>query len=494
MNAKMQRVLLVVWGCLFALPCAMSFAISGVYLEWTDNTEADFDFYNVYRSQEDTGPFEKLNTEAVTVSEYLDTAVESGAAYYYTVTAVDSYGNESALSNVAQADLPVAQPPRANAGDDKQAAIGQSVTLDGSASTDSDGQITAYLWLQMDGPAVALADENSSITTFIAPNVSTPTTLTFQLYVWDNTNTRCVDPDQMQVVVQVNLPAADAGQNQKVYRGKTAALDGSASQDPDGTVESHLWVQVEGPQVELSDPNAAETSFVTPIVDTLTTVTFELYVWDNHANQCASPDRTTVFVHNEWPVAVVNDDMTVNEGDFVALDASNSTDPDGQVSGYLWSQAVGPLVALQNDTQAEASFIAPEVSVDTEFIFEVFVWDDELNRSDTSGLVVVTVLDVSNTAPVANAGEDQTVDKQSRVTVDGSNSSDPDGDALTYSWRQTSGPAITLDTANPMQSFTAPDVKNTERIVLELTVSDGRKTATDTVTITVRNRRPFQKW
>ena len=66
-------------------------------------------------------------------------------------------------------------------------------------------------------------------------------------------------------------------------------------------------------------------------------------------------------------------------------------------------------------------------------------------------------LDV-NQAPTADAGGDQTVAGGSgTVNLDGTASSDPDGDALTYAWTQTGGAGVTLsgaDTATP--SFTAP--------------------------------------
>ena len=68
--------------------------------------------------------------------------------------------------------------------------------------------------------------------------------------------------------------------------------------------------------------------------------------------------------------------------------------------------------------------------------------------------------------------------------------SDPDGDALSFSWAQVSGPTVLLFGANTaVATFTAPGLQSTTYLAFRLTVSDGRGgVATDDVKITVTNK------
>jgi fibronectin type 3 domain-containing protein len=62
--------------------------------------------YNVYRSETEGGPFMRLTSDPVRVTNYTDRKVQSGHIYFYAVTAVDSKGKESVYSNHVKARIP----------------------------------------------------------------------------------------------------------------------------------------------------------------------------------------------------------------------------------------------------------------------------------------------------------------------------------------------------------------------------------------------------
>ena len=100
----------------------------------------------------------------------------------------------------------------------------------------------------------------------------------------------------------------------------------------------------------------------------------------------------------------------------------------------------------------------------------------------------INIADAINNSPNAVAGVSQTVRSGVVVTLDGTQSNDPDGDALTYQWLQTSGTAVTLSNANAASAtFTAPDVTSDTLLRFQLTVSDNRGLANvSTTSVTVR--------
>ena len=89
----------------------------------------------------------------------------------------------------------------ANAGSDQTVDAGSLVTLDGSASLNTDGDIAAYLWEQTSGVAVNLDDEEATTTTFTAPNEST--NLVFDLTVYDADGNESTDSITISVIASV---------------------------------------------------------------------------------------------------------------------------------------------------------------------------------------------------------------------------------------------------------------------------------------------------
>ncbi|TAL16862.1 hypothetical protein EPN96_07570 [bacterium] len=196
---------------------------------------------------------------------------------------------------------------------------------------------------------------------------------------------------------------------------------------------------------------------------------------------------------NQAPSASAGLDQTVLEGATVTLNGSSSTDSDGTIAAYSWSQTTGPSVTLSSESAVQPTFTAPAVDAATVLTFTLTVTDDD-GATDTD-TVIVTVNDIGsgeNLTPTASAGPDQTVDEGAAVTLNGSGSSDPDGTIAAWSWAQLAGPSVTLSDAGAASStFTAPLVDTATVLTFELTVTDNESaTASDTVTITVNNVAP----
>jgi hypothetical protein len=142
-------------------------------------------------------------------------------------------------------------------------------------------------------------------------------------------------------------------------------------------------------------------------------------------------------------------------------------------------------VVLYDSNMAQPSFTAPQVDpIGATLEFELTVSDGLATVTDS----VTVLVNNNNVTPTADAGADQTVDEGTPATLDGSASSDPDDDPLTYIWSQTSGPLVNLSDANSaMPSFTAPVVgPGGATLAFQLTVNDGIvDSAPDEVTIYV---------
>lgn len=148
----------------------------------------------------------KLNTADMSLGSHtLDVLVHTGSGG----NGVDKIVPPQLAFTVTEILPPVNVPPTANAGPDQTVDEGDSVTLDGTASSDSDGTIVSYAWTQTEGPTVTLTGADTANPTFGAPGVSSDTVLTFQLIVIDDDASESA-PDTVNITVR-NVPTPPSG-------------------------------------------------------------------------------------------------------------------------------------------------------------------------------------------------------------------------------------------------------------------------------------------
>ncbi len=389
---------------------------------------------------------------------------------------------------------------KAKAGPDQTVNEGDTVYLDGSSSTakddddDDDDKIQSYLWEQVKrGPRVVLQGADEVRASFIAPQVSKDVTLTFKLTVRFASGKKDTDETKVHVLdIESNdPPTADAGPDQTVDEETTVTLDGSNSSDPDDGIEFYRWKQIAGTSVSLSNPQAVQPTFTSPSVPASQSksLEFELTVTDFSGLKDTDTIVVNVTGENDPPTADAGPDQNVDEETTVTLDGSNSSDPDDGIEFYRWKQVAGPSVSLSNPEAVQPTFSAPTVGSDgVSFTFELTVTDyGSLQSTDTAIINVIWL----NDPPAANAGVDQTVLEKSAVTLDGSNSSDPDDGIASYQWKQVAGQSVTFsDPTDDQPTFEAPsfDDSGDKPLIFELIVTDdGGLQSSDSTTVSVSN-------
>jgi hypothetical protein len=204
-------------------------------------------------------------------------------------------------------------------------------------------------------------------------------------------------------------PIADTFLSQSVTSGDSVSLNGTYSQDPDGSIVKYSWAQTSGTPVVLNNANTATPSFIA-LYDTNQTrliqqLYFELTVTDNDGAK--GSDTTQISVSksdngdgvigggnnntNVAPVADAGPDLTVKSRQKrIKLNGKVSYDSDGSIVKYSWKQLSGKRVKLKKANRSVAKFRAPRVRGSAiQLVFELTVTD---NKDETArSIVTVTV-------------------------------------------------------------------------------------------------------
>ncbi|MDP2635593.1 MULTISPECIES: PKD domain-containing protein [unclassified Pseudoalteromonas] len=375
---------------------------------------------------------------------------------------------DSALSNLTlhrENHIPIA-----DAGSDLTAQLGQVIHLNGTGSSDGDGDPLVPRWSISSKPknsSASLADVNT-LHPILVPDM--PGDYVIQLIVNDGQYLSAADA---VIISTTNIaPVANAGDPQKVVTGQAVNLDGSKSTDPEGDSLSYRWTLLAAPtgsSASLSATDVVSPSF-TP--DEIGNYVFQLVV--NDGEKDSAPATVVISDQDLPPVARAGADQSVSTGSLVTLDATTSSDPESQPLSYNWSLLSSPSTStsvLSDSDRAIATF-RPDTTGD--YVAQLTVTDAAGQKSSDT---IIIRNGSANTLPIADAGADQ-VSTNTRLVLDGSGSRDADGDSIYYSWAMLSRPAGSSATLNNDKSrnpdFT-PDVQGD--FVIQLVVSDGKSTS-----------------
>jgi hypothetical protein len=367
--------------------------------------------------------------------------------------------------------------PVAVAGANQSVLLGAgSVKLNGSGSTDANGDSLIYQWTLVSRPSrstAALSQATSVEPTF------TPDALGAYLFSLVVSDTKLSSATSLVTVTVSELnapPVANAGVDQSVLVNAVVSLDGRDSSDANrDDVLTFTWslVRPDGTSTVLTGVRPTFTAALTG------TYTASLTVRD--AVSSSEPDAVRVVVSavNAPPVALITAPSSVVMGTRVQLSAAGSTDSNLDTLTYKWALLNKPMKAtgaladsaavLSSATLVNPLFTADVAGV---YVLSLVVNDGKVN----SDPVTVTVTASSqNLPPVANAGPEQVVVVGAPVTLSGSASTDPNGDTLTYQWSLTTRPnlsAAALTNPNTVGPTFTPDLAGF--YVATLTVNDSK--------------------
>ena len=326
--------------------------------------------------------------------------------------------------------------PVANAGPDQNVLAGDVVQLDGSGSSDADGDPLAFHWALRTTPPGSLAeinDVNAVMPSFVADLAGQ---YEAELTVSDAGSTS--DPDTVTIITAPTntLPVADAGPDIAGVVGEEISLDGSLSFDIDGDSLTFTWTLISQPAGSATLINSATSEIANFVPDLAGQYVAQLIVNDGQDDSVPDTALVTIEVGNTPPVAVVGDNIEVPAGTIVTLDGSASFDPDGDGLTFNWSLTTTPLdsTAVLDDPL----IITPSLELDKKGLYVAqLIVNDGMIASDPATLTITAL----NRPPVAVAGGDQTGFVGDTLVFDGSGSFDDDNDPLTYNWSIIQRPA-----------------------------------------------------
>lgn len=437
--------------------------------------------------------------------------------YTFNLSVKDSMGKWSNLSDEDQVKITVINDaPIPDAGSNQVVIIGKDVTLNGTASNDTEdapdgdtkGNILTYDWNVTSKPSgssindLSLKPNDKNAKPYFYPDMEGD--YTFKLSVKD-TYKKCsnlADESVVNITVTNDAPVPDAGDDQTVYLGHNVTLNGTASMDPqdapdgdqNGTLLSYDWNVTKYPIGSLIRDSSLMPSdnSAMPTFDPDKVGKYEITLavndsfgkWSNGANE--SKVLVNVLKPNDPPVADAGVDKSRYVNTSVFLNGTKSFDIDGTIEHWNWT-SISHAIDLTNTDSAEPFFYPDSTGT---YTFTLSVQDDNSTWSVKEDIVNITIVEPwVNLPPSADAGLDRQIILGEILILNGSESEDMDGEIILWNWTCTSHPGIVLLNLNSSHPSFTPEEAGTYRFTL--TVMDDNLSYSEPDEVIIEVEEPY---
>jgi hypothetical protein len=347
------------------------------------------------------------------------------------------------------------------------------VDISGELSTDANGDKITYQWSVLDSKGVdVILTESEKVKLAFTPQYYGTYTITLTV-----SDSELTHQSSTQLVVEPethNLPKISVSYNQINKVGAVSWFNAEQSEPSTGQQLSYHWSLVttaENSQATLANVDKSKAYLIADVVGEYQV----MLVITNSENQLTSSETFVLTIDqvatNSTPVAVINSlRATYAQNEKISLNGSASYDVDNHELSYQWAIEKEPENSESSLVASNSPFAEFTASAIGEYQLKLTVSDGDLTDDTTQAFTI----DSNNTAPVANAGEDQTLKINTETSLNGLGSFDTEGQNLSYQWALVSKPnsskyeQLETDIAEIMFS---PDIVG--NYVFSLVVFDG---------------------
>ncbi len=386
-----------------------------------------------YKWSQVAGPSTAAFKSDTSAKPMLTNLVQGTYQIKLTVTNTQGHSNEDIVV-VVVSPVPVF-PPVAKAGGTITITLPVNSTgLNGAGSTNPAGGVLKYAWIKVAGPTSFAISGDTTATPFTSSLVAG----TYKIKLTVTNSNGLIHADTATIIVNpAPVPTANAGADiSMVLPTNTATLNGSASTTPGGGALTYVWTKVSGPASFTITGDSTVSASVSNLIEGV----YQVKLTVTNTAGITSTDFININV-SAAPVAIAAAGADINivlPANSTMLNGSASFSTGGGALTYAWSLVTGPA----SFTIGGASTATPSISNLVQGIYQIKLTVTNAQGSSADDIVAVTVSPAPIYPPVSNAGQDVTITLPTNsVILNGEQSFNPAGGALTYAWTMVSGPA-----------------------------------------------------